>query len=229
MLCKVIKPNVAQKKYVLAFFSGFGSDYSFWNNLIPYFRDYECVLLSENYFCESSEVDELSLRKIFAEKRIIGIGHSLGYMKLCLMQEKYNFFKMSKIVSVEGFSNYLSDNAIVRPSRKASLEVMKTCYSINPIGTLIWFQSICGAVPDMPEKVDQKLLMDDLNLLDTKIILPTIPHLVLSSVDDFVIPFSVIQDNFGQSAKIVYTQFASHLLGMRYPKHVYDEIVKFIG
>lgn len=229
MLCRVVINPDSYQKYVLAFFSGFGADYRFWNNLIPYFSDYECVLLSENYFCEPTEVDDSSLRKIFAGRRVIGIGHSLGYMKLCLMQEKYNFFTMSKIVSIEGFSNYLSDNALVRPSRKMSLEIMKTCYSINPIGTLIWFQSICGAVPDMPEKVDQQLLMKDLNLLDGKVALPDIPHLVLSSVDDFVIPYSVIQDNFGQSAKIVYTQFASHLLGMRYPKHVYDEIVKFIG
>ena len=228
MLCRVVHPN-SQSEYVRVFFSGFEADYNYWNDLLPYFSNYECVLLSENYFCESEEVTEEQLRKIFKDKKIIGIGHSLGYMKLCLLQEKYDFFKLSKIISIEGFSEYLGSREPMRSMRKIALEYMKVSYSINPIGTLVWFQSICGAIPDIPTKVNQDLLQEDLKLLDEKVRMPCIPHLVLSSIDDFVVPFYIIQDNFGQCAKIIYTQTASHLLGMRYPKYVFEEISKFIG
>ncbi|MCR5225114.1 MAG: hypothetical protein K6C34_03440 [Alphaproteobacteria bacterium] len=227
MLCRVVHPN-SKSKYTLVFFSGFGADYNYWNDVLPYFSNYECVLLSENYFCEPNEVTEDQLKKIFKGKKLIGIGHSLGYMKLCLLQEKYDFFKLSKLIAVEGFSNYLGSKEPMRSMRKIALEYMKVCYSINPIGTLVWFQTICGAMPDIPQKIDQDLLQEELKLLDEKIITPSVPHLVLSSIDDFIVPFYIIQDNFGQCAKIIYTQIASHLLGMRYSKYVHDEILNFI-
>ena len=106
MLCKAMITN-PEDDLVFVFFNGFGSDYKFWENLIPYFLNYNYVLLSENYFEYPEDYDEDYLSEILTGKTIIGVGHSLGYHKLCELAQKYDFFKMKKIVSIEGFSRYL--------------------------------------------------------------------------------------------------------------------------
>lgn len=82
---------------------------------------------------------------------------------------------------------------------------------------------------ELPEQLDRKLLMRDLELLYSGIESPKIPHLVLTSYDDWVIPFNVVEDNFRKldDVKIIYTIGASHLLGMRFPKYVSKQIQEF--
>ena len=91
---------------------------------------------------------------------------------------------------------------------------------------------MCGApILDLPAELDHKLLMSDLELLYQGIKSPEIPHLVMTSFDDWVIPYNIIEDNFRQlkDVKIIYTIGASHLLGMRFTKYVSEEIKKFAG
>lgn len=227
MICDLNQYNSRNKK-ILVFFNGFGANCTFWDNLKTYFADYSYVLLSENYFKESKKINEHELKVVFEGKEIIGIGHSLGYMKLCLLQEKYEFFKLKKIVSIEGFSNYLSNIPYVREAREFGINYMKNCYTVAPILTLISFQTICGAIPLFPKVIDEKLLQADLELLKNKVIPPKIPHLVLSSIDDPIIPCWVIEDNFRSFAKILYTQFAGHILGMKSPEWVSKKISEFL-
>lgn len=227
MICDLNQYNPKMKR-VLVFFNGFGANCTFWDNLKPYFSDYSCVLLSENYFKEDGVIDEQRLKEIFEGKEVIGIGHSLGYMKLCLLQEKYKFFNLKKVVSIEGFSNYLSDIPYVRETREFGINYMKICYAIDSILTLISFQAMCGAVPLFPKAIDEELLQADLELLREKVTPPKIPHLVLSSADDPIIPCWVIEDNFRSFAKILYTQFAGHILGINSPEWVFKNISEFI-
>lgn len=220
----------SRDKTIFVFFNGFGSDYSFWNDLLPYFSKCNYILLSENYFNDPEDHSIKNLRNLFKGKRLIGIGHSLGYHKLCALNEKYDFFKLQKIVSLEGFSCYLGKSEPMKSIRKFYLDFMKNSYSMYPKITLYNFMTMCGApLKELPEKINQKLLMDDLALLYGGINSPKIPHLVMTSFDDWVIPFNVIEDNFRKlkNVRIIYTVGASHLLGMRLPNYVSREVQEF--
>ena len=107
---------------------------------------------------------------------------------------------------------------------------MKNNYTYFPKITLYNFMSMCGApMMALPSQLNHELLMDDLDLLYSGIEPPKIPHLVLSSLDDWVIPFNIIENNFGKldDVKIIYTVGAGHLLGMKFPQYVSREIQKF--
>ena len=102
---------------------------------------------------------------------------------------------------------------------------MKFCYEINPIATLINFQVFCGALPIYPSEIDKSLLLKDLDLLDMDVPIPDVPHCVLTSADDPVIPFYIIEDNFAAKAQIITTNGAGHLLGMKFPEYVHKMIL----
>jgi pimeloyl-ACP methyl ester carboxylesterase len=233
LICRVVNgKNERQSGDVFAFFNGFGADFSFWDNVLPYFSDHKCVLLSENYFDEEKECDDKTLEKIFAGKRIVGVGHSLGYAKLCEMHRKYPFFKLKKIVALEGFSDFLGKSEPMRTVRKASLDYMKLCYTADAVSTLAVFQFMCGKpFPKIASKINRARLFSDLDMLEESTMPADVPHLILASLDDPVIPFFIVEDNFRNlpEAEIVYTCFASHLLGMRFPKYVQENILKFAG
>ncbi|MBO4405797.1 MAG: hypothetical protein J5821_03630 [Alphaproteobacteria bacterium] len=229
MLCKLSTEN-SQDDFLFVFFNGFGSDYKYWDEMLPYFSNCGYVLLSENYFDNPEDYDEKYLRKIFKGKRLVGVGHSLGYHKLCALNQRYDFFNLEKIVSVEGFSRYLGSSEPMRSVRQFYLDLMKNNYTYFPKITLYNFMSMCGApMMALPSQLNHELLMDDLDLLYSGIEPPKIPHLVLSSFDDWVIPFNIIEDNFGKldDVKIIYTVGAGHLLGMKFPQYVSREIQKF--
>lgn len=215
---------------IYVFFNGFGSDYHYWDCLLPYFESNNYVLLSENYFCCEEEYNFEELKSTFFGKNLIGVGHSQGYHKLCSLNQKYDFFNLKKIVAVQGFSRYLGTAEPMKSVRKFYLDFMKNSYLFNPEMTLYNFMAMCGSPMDhLPQNINQKQLMDDLELLYSGINPPEIPHLVLTSTDDWVIPFNIIEDNFRKldDAKILYTSGAGHLLGMRFPEYVYKQVKEF--
>lgn len=231
MICKSSIQNINDDR-VFVFFSGFGSGHEFWDNLLPYFSDFNYVLLSENYFSSPDEVSVEYLKEIFQGKRIIGVGHSLGYHKLCYLNQKYDFFKLCKIVSLEGFSRYLGNSPFTAEFRKFFLNLMKLSYQTFPEVTLYNFLLMCGApMQSFPKNMNQKLIMNNLELLYSGIESPEIPHLVLSSYDDWVIPTYIIEDSFRNlsDVEIVYTYGASHLLGIKFPQYVSQKILKFVN
>ena len=89
MLCKSLTEN-SQDNFLFVFFNGFGSDYKYWNELLPYFSNCGYVLLSENYFNNPEDYDEKYLRKIFEGKRLVGVGHSqiVSSQKTCYTESK---------------------------------------------------------------------------------------------------------------------------------------------
>lgn len=215
---------------IYVFFSGFGGDYHYWDSLLPHFKDDNWVLLSENYFSYEDDYNFEDLKSVFAGKRLIGIGHSQGYHKLCDLNQRYDCFNLQKIVSVQGFSRYLGSNEPMKSVRKFYLDFMKNSYRFYPEMTLYNFMAMCGApMEQMPQNINHKQLMDDLELLYSGIESPKIPHLVLASADDWVIPVNVIEDNFRKldDVKILYTSGTGHLLGMRFPSYVHKQIKEF--
>ena len=229
MICKSSIIN-KDDRLVFVFFSGLGSGHEFWDELLPYFSEFNCVLLAENYFNSPNEIDDGYLREILEGKRIIGVGHSLGYHKLCYLNQKYDFFKLDKIVALEGFSRYLGSSPLIAKFREFFLNLMKLNYQTFPEVTLYNFLLMCGApMQSVPLTMNKNLIMTDLELLYSGIESPQIPHLVLRSYDDWVIPTYIIEDNFRNlsDVKIIYTYGASHLLGIKLPQYVSQKILKF--
>lgn len=231
MLLKEIK-NQTNKNELIVFFSGFGAGFRYWKKVVDLIKEYDIVLLSEDYFNTKNEIKDQELLRIFKDRVIIGVGHSLGYAKLVQLNEKYDFFNLKKIVCVEGFSSFLSDIFFVNYIRKISLDAMICGYKINPYMTLFIFQIMCGDFSaKFAKDFNMELLIKDLESLNGSVKIPeNIPHLILSSADDPIIPFYVIEDNFRKikNAKIQYSFGSSHLLGMYNSKYIAEEIQKFI-
>lgn len=227
MLCKISGDNKTPITFL--FFNGFGSDCSYWDSLLPYFQNYNCVMTSDEYFFKENTV-HLQPEVLLKDKYLIGIGHSLGYEKACFWQENNPSIKLQKIVSISGFSHYLGKDPLLQHHRKVPLEIMKKCYATNAFWTLAWFQIFCGqSIPVIPGKINEKKLLDDLELLDRGVTPPAIPHLVLSSIDDYIIPFYITEDNFRKlpDVEVHYTNGAGHLLGMKQPAWVYQKVINF--
>lgn len=230
MLLKEIR-NTKEKPELLVFFNGFGACFGYWKKLVENIKDFDIVLLSEDYFNTKKDVPEHELEKIFKGREIIGIGHSLGYSKLLQLNEKYSFFNLKKIVCVEGFANFLSSVPFVNCVRKFSLDAMIAGYKINPYMTLFMFQIMCGDFgATFAEDFNMDILLKDLDALNYAVDIPDVPHLILSSLDDPIIPFYVIENNFRKTKNSVikYSFGSSHLLGMYNAKYVAEEIQNFI-
>lgn len=231
MRIKIINTSFEDNK-LLVFFNGFGTSFCYWNHLIKFFPNHNAIMLSEDYFDEGDNCTDEMFEKICKNKEIIGIGHSLGYQKLVCLAEKYDFFKPKKLIALEGFSTFLSHIPFVREIRNLSVNAMKVLYSINPFMTLYVFQIACGEqFPYIPHKINKKKFLEDLNILFDDVKSPEIPHLVMSSLDDPIIPFYVIEDNFRklQNKEIDYSFFSMHLLGTKNEKRVAAKISDFIA
>jgi len=214
--------------------TGFGCDLRFWYKSVNILKsDYDILILAENYFNDTKNLMSIEeVLEITEGRRIVGGGHSLGYAKIVEFYEKHkDKFKLEKIFAIEGFSNFLSSNPIARSKRKLSLDTMINLYKWNLVPTFIMFQFMCGEFlnPLIPSDVNKELFFKDLDGLNGSCTPPNISHLVLSSIDDPIIPWYVIENNFRSlpSVEINYTLGASHLLGDRHPHYVVEKLKNF--
>lgn len=219
---------------LLVMHTGFGCDLRFWYRIVDILKsDYDILILAENYFNDTKNLMSIDdVLKITEGRKIIGGGHSLGYAKIVEFYKKHkNKFKLGKIFAIEGFSNFLSNNPMVKYVRKLSLDAMINLYHVNLVLTFLMFQFMCGEIlnPLIPSDVNRELFFTDLEALNGSCTPPNIPHLVLSSLDDPIIPWYVIEDNFRSlpSVEINYTFGTLHLLGDRHPYYVVEKLKNF--
>jgi len=224
-----------EKLPLIVMHTGFGCDLRFWYRIVDKLKsDYDILILAENYFNDTKNVMTVDdVLNITVGRKIVGGGHSLGYAKIVrFYNNNKNKFNLTKIFAIEGFSNFLSNNSIIRCRRKLSLDTMIKLYRVNLIQTFVMFQFMCGEFfnPLIPSDVNKELFFNDLNELNSSCISPDLPHLVLSSIDDPIIPWYVIEDNFRllPSVEIDYTFGTSHLLGDRHPYYVTKKLKSFI-
>ncbi|WPX97884.1 hypothetical protein [Candidatus Fokinia crypta] len=204
------------------FCHGFGFDVSFWDNLSPYFAREKCTFIDLGYFKKPL------YPKIFHEQKVIGIGHSLGLLKLVELHKNFEY-----IIILNGFRNFLGFNPILRKKREVELEILERKFMINPLDALNIFYRKCGISSFTKgfrkEDLNFNLMQSELNLLRNIIILPSIPILVLSSNDDMIVPPQIVKDNFSNfNAKLEIINHGGHILGLAEPLFVYEKIMKFL-
>lgn len=203
------------------FCHGFGFDIKFWNNLNKYFVYEKCTFIDLGYFKKPY------LPKQLNNEKIIGIGHSIGLVKLINL---YNNFEC--LIGLNSFVNFLGNNVELKNKRHIELMALKKQFLKNPTKALNAFYRRCGIsnTIDSETELNLDLILSDLKLLHNHIDLPKVPTLIIASDNDTIVPKSVIDDNFvlQSNVKIQMIQNCHHAVGFLKPLHVYKIIMSFL-
>ena len=207
------------------FCHGFGYESTFWDNLRPFFFSDTCIFLDLGYF--GSKRDEL---KIPPFTQVIGIGHSLGFMKLLNSNVKFDY-----IIGLNAFTNFLGNDLDLRRTRTLELERLGENLLKSTIYTLKRFYLRCGVSSPNKDLSDICLerLIDDLEFLKSESNLPEDSKLlIIGSEDDVIVPKELVLDNFerfGRDIELKFFPNGSHALGLLNSKSVYETIEGFIN
>ena len=142
----------------IVFGHGFGFARDFWQPMLPYFIEYNCILTEAHYFSQ----DKPNQRAIDYNDISIGIGHSLGFWKLCetLPNAKY-------LIGINPFTDFLGKSNLLRSSRMAEFDAFKENIHQFPKNTLKQFHRRCGVTSNLInlDYINREKLMSDLMLL----------------------------------------------------------------
>ena len=205
------------------FCHGFGLDSSYWAYLRPYFVQEKTVYLDLGYFGQ----EQMTLF-FDASLDYIGIGHSLGLMKLMSLNIPFK-----ALIGLHGFLDFLGLNACLHRHRTLELAHLTRHVVRSPGVALSQFYQRAGLTFDglVNGPINQKKLLDDLDsLLTSRAIPPSIPMLILGSSDDKIVPPALIEDNFSHhpQVRIEILNQAKHGLGYLKSEVVYQKIMRFI-
>ena len=205
------------------FCHGFGFNYHFWDNLASYFVNGKCTFLDLGYFKEPSYcIDTL-------EGEIIGVGHSLGVLKLLKLQERFDC-----LIGLNGFVNFLGNDLCMRNKRQLELEILKKNFQKNPRITLKNFYKRCGVSSFTQfaklEELDLEAVMSDLELLTLNFAPPSIPMLIIAAKNDVIVPPEITHDNFPpySNVEVDIIDKGQHGLGFLEASYVYKSIKEFV-
>jgi pimeloyl-[acyl-carrier protein] methyl ester esterase len=212
------------KKQGFIFCHGFGFNASFWAPLQPYFLEKKTHFLDLGYFGAPSV-------NVAPDDHIewIGIGHSLGLMKLIAMNLPFRY-----LIGLNGFVNFLGEDTRINRHRTRELKYLTHQMERCPRAALTAFYQRAGVMFEGLENaaINSNQLLADLSELARPIPLwPAIPMLILGSTDDIIVPPELIKDNFSMhsNAEVALIHQAGHGLGARFPARVYQEIMRFIS
>ena len=195
------------KNYLLAHGFGFTNDY--WQNLTP-------LLDGAIYFFDAPDLDK--------SKTYIGIGHSIGFLKL-----NNSGLKFEALVALQGFLNYCGSSDRMRKIREAELAKCRENVNLNKNECLRKFREFCGYTQDVLADIPLHLLQDELNMMENSYEHCGVKTLVIGSTDDVIVPMSIINDNFAHltNVKIMQLDNGRHALGYLYPELVAKKIYEF--
>ncbi len=205
------------------FCHGFGFDKNFWNNLIPFFKEDSYISLDLGYFGNSERLPSIDYNTI-----LIGVGHSLGFVKLLELEER-----LSCLIGLNAFLNFLGNNLNLRKKRYQELESMRNSFLKYPCLTLKRFYKRCqgpNQVESLAKLRKERLEKDFSSFFRTFYIKRDIPVLLLGSKDDPIVSTQVIEDNFVcyDNVDIQLLDQGKHALGFLEATEVYKRIRSFL-
>lgn len=168
----------------LIFCHGFGFDASFWDPLLPYLYDIPCTFLELGYFKAPSQ-NITSLPQGF---RYIGVGHSLGFIKLITHACAPT---LDAYIGINAFFNFLGHGSPLYEQRLHEWKVLSRNIKRNPNQTLINFYKRCHVpVPNHHKITEDGFLraQADLALLKASYAPPACPIYMLNTDSDPVAP-----------------------------------------
>lgn len=202
--------------YEFIFCHGLCFDSSVWNPLIRYFKGNILHLIDLGYFNRPSILPDLS------GKKLVGIGHSLGLIKLIDLELNFDH-----LIGINGFINFLGNDAKLRSNRSAGLRAFRRSFISDPIKIVKDFHDRCGVKINFSD-INYELILSDLDLLKEKRNLNT-KTFIFTSKDDLVVPLELAKDNFTDNnlVKLEINNFGKH--GILQPKIIYEKIISFIN
>lgn len=205
-------------KSCFIFCHGWGFDQKFFEPLIKeYFSNTFCYCLDLGYFGRAN----LSIPN---NHTFIGVGHSLGFIKLASLN-----VKLTALIGIQAFINFLGFNPQLNKKRKFELNTMIKHFEISPIDTLRSFYKRCGVHYAIAKHLNKTKLMQDLELLTATYQLPSIPLLIISANNDAIVPSELVYDNFSKYVKVITHNKGYHCLGL-YERHfVHKQITIFLN
>lgn len=210
------------KKIIFRYGLGFSN--SFWTHLLQFFQEYRYFLIEENYFDNTSKRFSRDENEDFE----VGIGHSLGFWKLCKTTAKEKY-----LIGINAFTNFLGKDSRLYSLRNMEYETFKAHFHKQPINTLKNFYTRCGFTNHNVNfsNVNLSAIQEDLNLLASPIELNSESKvLIINSLDDPIVPKAITDDNFiNTKAQIHYLEKGKHALGFQYAKQVSKIILDFIS
>ena len=194
--------------YLLAHGFGFTNDY--WQNLTPY-------LEGDIYYFDAPDLDKT--------KTYIGIGHSLGFLRL-----NNSGLKFEAIVALQGFLNYCGSFDRMRKIREAELSKVRKNIISNKDESLKQFRVFCGYDEDVPQDIPLKTLLDELEMMENSYEHCGARTLVIGSFDDVIVPMSIINDNFAHLPNITIQQLRNgkHALGYLNSRIIAEKTHEFL-
>jgi pimeloyl-[acyl-carrier protein] methyl ester esterase len=209
-------------KKCFVFCHGFGFDNTFWKNLAPYFSYESCLYIDLGYSGNKRILDFA----LSSEIELVGIGHSLGLIKLLSCNIKFKY-----LIGLNGFINFLGFKQEIRTTREVILNKLVNSFATWPVNTMLSFYKNCGLVAEN-EKISRlktNLLMKDLEMLFFRFSLPPeVPVLIIGAKDDIIVPPSIIDDNFQKDVVVSMFDKGAHGLGFFEAENVFNEISRFI-
>ena len=180
-------------KYILS--AGFGFPNNYFANLIPFLNG-EILFLDD---CKT---------KFYENEVIIGIGHSLGFLKL--NNSGINF---DILIGLQGFIDFCGNNE----KRKNNINSMMKLCAKNPNKFLEFFYKTCGYNEKISTNLNSQKLINDLELMKLKYNHCGKKTLIIGSEDDQIVPPEIIENNFQKidNVKIQYVDDGKHALGYR--------------
>lgn len=205
-------------KNVFIFCHGFGFDPSFWAPLMPFFLNQNVIHWDLGYFGDET-------RFVLQEDvNYIGIGHSLGFMKLLSLPISYHH-----LIGLHGFTNFLGNEPTLRALRTREWMSLMMQFKRSPSRTLQHFYQRVGVTLALEGKsLRHSILQNDLQALEQAGALPTsTPVLMLGAQDDWIVPPALIVDNFSNhpNVRIELLNHGQHGLGFLNPETVYRHIL----
>ncbi len=217
------------KKSGFIFHHGWGYDNSYWENIVQLFVDYRCVFYDVGYF----ENNLFEPHEGMSDISWIGIGHSIGFIKL-LEKNRTGKIKLSAVVGIQSFVNFLGNNTKLNKNRSMILEKMISAFKESPIEVLQEFRKNC-AFPNINfNQINVDLLLQDLEMLKLNFLIPNdLNTLIIAGENDPIVDNLLIKDNFLDDNKInncsvKFINCNGHTLGYDNPKAVYKCIMNFI-
>ncbi len=168
-----------EKLYILA--HGFGFDDRYWDNFIDFLDPKDYVFYHENI-------------EIPRGRRYIGVGHSLGYLKL-----NNSDIPFDCLISLQGFLNFCGNDEKLRKIRLKYLDKTYKNFEDDHKDALSKFiaeTGYRGVFDESATKINKNDLLNDLRLLYSGYEHNKIKTLALGSCDDEIVPMSLIYDNF---------------------------------
>ena len=191
--------------YILS--CGFGYTKEYWQNLVP-------ILDGDIVFFEEGMIFD----KVY-EKRI-GIGHSLGYLKLNNSGIQFDY-----MIGLQGFLNFCGKDERIKNIRLNYLDRVISDFNDNYESTVSSFQKRCGCNTNLPKNADIK----DLYMMKESFKHNKVKTKIIGSLKDRIVPFSIIEDNFKDidEVEIECIDEIGHSLGFNEPMYVLEVIREF--